>query len=240
LEVNAMYSSIRNCVGLSLAVVVSLPGMAKLLVAEEVDRGAKINIRVYNLAKISPAYLIEAEAQTTNIFEKAGVKVVWRSVPSSDEELSQASSRQLGPSDFALRIVAQPTAGYKDPDHKALGFSLPCYQDEAGCIAYVFYHRTDQLAGECRAKGRCLSSSQILGHAAAHEIGHLLLGSYAHSPAGLMRANWWRKDLWLPSHDGLFFTSDQAELIRREVLSRMRQGGGICLRATKRKGLGRL
>ncbi len=35
----------------------------------------------------------------------------------------------------------------------------------------------------------------ILGHAAAHEIGHLLLGSNSHSPQGLMRARWSRQDL---------------------------------------------
>ena len=35
----------------------------------------------------------------------------------------------------------------------------------------------------------------ILGHAAAHEIGHLLLGSNSHSPFGLMRARWSGQDL---------------------------------------------
>jgi hypothetical protein len=35
-----------------------------------------------------------------------------------------------------------------------------------------------------------VSLDAILGHVAAHEIAHLLLGPHSHSPNGLMRAHW--------------------------------------------------
>jgi hypothetical protein len=41
------------------------------------------------------------------------------------------------------------------------------------------------------ARGQQLvSKGQILGHAVAHEIGHLLMGTNSHSSRGLMRGNW--------------------------------------------------
>src|SRR5262249_17833758 len=152
--------------------------------------------------------------------EKAGVRVVWQSFPSSPEELRQVSVQHLGPTGFAMRIIPQSMAERIDPHHTTLGLAVPCQASESGCIAYVFYHRADELAANCRTEGRCLSSPQILGHAMAHEIGHLILGLNSHASSGLMRANWWAGDLRLPLRQGLFFTSDQAERIRREVYRR--------------------
>jgi len=60
----------------------------------------------------------------------------------------------------------------------------------------------------------------VLGHAMAHEIGHLLL-PYGHSPTGLMRAEWEAKDLRLAANRQLNFTSEQAELMRGRLLARI-------------------
>jgi len=61
----------------------------------------------------------------------------------------------------------------------------------------------------------------ILGIAAAHEIGPLLLGSNSHSPLGLMRARGSRQDLQNGARTGnLLFTPKQAEAMRACVLSR--------------------
>jgi hypothetical protein len=45
-------------------------------------------------------------------------------------------------------------------------------------------------------QGRPASLGKVLGHAMAHEIGHVLLGTDAHSVGGLMKARWGRAD-WL-------------------------------------------
>jgi hypothetical protein len=58
----------------------------------------------------------------------------------------------------------------------------------------------------------------VLAHAMAHEIGHLLL-PYGHSATGLMRADWNAKDLNLAIDGRLNFTSEQAELIRGQLLA---------------------
>jgi hypothetical protein len=194
--------------------------MTKVLTAGEVGQSPTITVWVYNLAKVSADYLREAEAEATNISKKAGLSVVWQSFPSSPENLRQASMQHLGPTDFVIRIVPQSMAERLDPRHTTLGVAVPCEPREAGCIANVFYHRADELAAKCRTESRCLSSQQILGHAMAHEIGHLLLGSNSHAATGLMRANWWSKDLRVPAREGLFFTSDQAERIKGEISRR--------------------
>ena len=62
---------------------------------------------------------------------------------------------------------------------------------------------------------------QLLGHAIAHEIGHLLLNSSAHSPAGIMRARWNTKDLLRAARGDLLFNALQAESMRGEVLRRI-------------------
>jgi len=82
--------------------------------------------------------------------------------------------------------------------------------------ASVFYNRAEQLA-----RGGAASLAVILGHAAAHEIGHLLLGSNSHSPLGVMRSRWSRQDLQNAMAGNLLFTPEQAEAMKARVFSRL-------------------
>jgi hypothetical protein len=93
-------------------------------------------------------------------------------------------------------------------EQEALGFALPCSQGKAGCMAYIFYSRIETLAANGDA-----GLSDILGHAMAHEIGHLLLGP-GHSQVGIMQAEWTREDLASAARNQLSFTPQQIELLR--------------------------
>jgi hypothetical protein len=62
----------------------------------------------------------------------------------------------------------------------------------------VFYDRVQQISRQTVNEG------MVLGHAIAHELGHLLLGVDAHSPEGLMRAHWTSRDLALAAQGKLF------------------------------------
>jgi len=80
------------------------------------------------------------------------------------------------------------------------------------------------------ARCKCAEHSQadvwqVLGAAIAHEVGHLLLGSAAHSGQGVMRATWEKEQLELASIGELVFTTEQAAKIRSAVTSLMRSGG---------------
>jgi hypothetical protein len=54
---------------------------------------------------------------------------------------------------------------------------------QPGRVTNVFYHRVEDLA-----KLKTCSKGEILGHAAAHELSHLLLGNLDHASTGLMKA----------------------------------------------------
>jgi hypothetical protein len=72
------------------------------------------------------------------------------------------------------------------------------------------------------ARGTVETEPEILGHALAHEIGHLLLGSTAHDPTGIMHTDWSREDLHQMSWQYPFFSMQQAEVLRAEVLRRIK------------------
>jgi len=67
-------------------------------------------------------------------------------------------------------------------------------------------------------------------YAAAHEIGHLILGADAHVPSGLMKKSWDRQDMEAMFQNRVHFSRDQAARIvdccrsttRKIVLKRQR------------------
>jgi hypothetical protein len=65
--------------------------------------------------------------------------------------------------------------------------------------------------------------ADLLGLAMAHELGHLLLRSAAHSVTGVMRARWTEKQLRDDVRGYLRFASGEAESMRSEVKRRMNQ-----------------
>jgi Zn-dependent peptidase ImmA (M78 family) len=50
----------------------------------------------------------------------------------------------------------------------------------------------------------------VLAYAIAHEIGHLLLGDNAHTPRGVMKGNWDRKDYEAMNQRQFHFIEGQA------------------------------
>jgi hypothetical protein len=56
----------------------------------------------------------------------------------------------------------------------------------------------------------------VLAYAAAHEVGHLLLGDQAHTPQGLMKASWDNQDFGAMTQGGLHFSLEQT----RELATR--------------------
>jgi hypothetical protein len=79
-----------------------------------------------------------------------------------------------------------------------------------------FYQRITEWAS-----GAEFSAYQVLSHAMAHEIGHLLLGPNSHSRNGIMRAQWNRDDLRVIARASLRFTPEQTERLRAAYLGRI-------------------
>lgn len=171
-----------------------------------------ITVQVYNWAHVLPRTLAAAETEAARIFRGAGVGVMWLNCPLSlsrdREPLICADPSRSG--SFVLRIVYNVPEGF---GKTALGVAL----NDTGIYASVFYRRVEEFADE-----RIATSFQILGHAMAHEIAHLLLDLRGHSNFGIMRGQWDAQDLRSASMGGLLFSSREAAGIRNAAMRRMR------------------
>ncbi len=68
--------------------------------------------------------------------------------------------------------------------------------------------------GQQRARAGALSDGVLLGHAVAHEVGHVLLGANSHSSAGIMRPFWRPVDEEWMAKGELVFASGEASRMR--------------------------
>ena len=81
----------------------------------------------------------------------------------------------------------------------------------------VFYNRVNELANKHIA-----THAQILGHAMAHEMGHLLLGPAFHDGLGIMREPWTAKELEHLATGTLLFSNQESILMQCELTRRIR------------------
>src|SRR6516165_4992254 len=109
---------------------------------------------------------------------------------------------------FYEPIILRASRGLKA---STVGISFSA-EDGKGCYADLFYEPIQQLQEETHA-----SPPVVLGHAMAHELGHLLLGTNSHSPSGLMRAHWTGEDLTNASKGNLRFSQEQCLRIRSRL-----------------------
>ena len=85
---------------------------------------------------------------------------------------------------------------------------------ETGGSALIYYDRVLRSAHQ-----REQEAARLLAYAMAHEMGHLLLPSPAHSTAGIMRPEWDGDDLRHIGAGSSQFTVMQASSIRFKVSS---------------------
>jgi hypothetical protein len=145
------------------------------------------------------ARLAQARTDAARVFQNIDVAIVW---------LEQDGARLEDAA--ALRFVVvvhllnrELTDRLHAPD-RVLGIA-------AGTgLVTVFYNRIEDLSPTRDAHDIACR----LGHVIAHEIGHLRLRSKAHSRSGIMQA---MLNMQLAAQGGLFFTADQARLIRTRL-----------------------
>jgi hypothetical protein len=196
-----------------IATTVAIPcGSAYGKTGRELGPEPTIYVHFYNQAPAQANTLKWAAVEVTRIFKAAGVKIVWQQPATDSPEahrIDMSTSPALGVSDnrhyLVVRIIPHaPVTGFTG----ALGFALPFAQ--AGSHVSIFYDRIESLARTGNA-----ASYVILGHAMAHEIGHVLLRSAEHSNVGLMQGRWDRATLRLASSGLLAFLPQQAEQLRK-------------------------
>lgn len=168
----------------------------------EAEESARVTISVYNDAEVPADVLGRAEEQAGQIFLHAGIEVFWLNCPvlAVSEDASRACREAIFPEHLHLRIVRRST-GLKG---EAMGISFQA-EDGSGCYADLFYEPMEQLH---RSQGTDVAN--LLGHVAAHEIGHLLLGSKSHAVAGIMHAHWTVEELTSGKMERLVFSEQES------------------------------
>ena len=127
-------------------------------------------------------------AEATAVWRRAGVHLVWS--PGS-------GARPAG----ALRVlvIRKPVSTDDNPPDVVLGQLVGL--GGASALAIASIDRAEQLIAEWRSARMIPASLHddrlglVLGRAVAHEIGHYLLESRAHTRAGLMRATFVANEL---------------------------------------------
>ena len=180
-----------------------------------IEPDLKVVARVYDYAHVGPTTIALAEREAEGIFRHAGLSVEWQNISVASGESGSAASLPstdsvTGVPSVFLRIT--PSSMSPIDHRETLGCALASSDDLPGSAAWVFSDRIEAEAGLGIA-----TSYQILGHAMAHEIGHLLLGRNAHSVAGLMRANWRVQEYILMGERSLRFTPEQAKTMRDKL-----------------------
>ena len=182
------------------ALIVLLWGSAAWADGEE---RVQVTVLVNNSAHVSESILGQAEVEAGRIFRGAGVEIRWLNCDSAEKVCQTVPA----PDQFVLHIVATGRTSKDSVFGEA--FLGP---DGRGKYCDVFFHRIEE---EPRTSGA--NTSQLLGAVAAHELGHLLLGSNAHSLIGIMMPDWRDQTLAKIAMGTLYFTSKQSAVMRTRI-----------------------
>ena len=157
-------------------------------------------VLVDNMAGVPINVQDKARRASSKIFREIDVDIIW--LDKSDVRLTNPAVLK---STIVVHVLPHDTNAHSKIAHEALGVALPGTR-----FAWVFYDRIEALVP--RYADNDLSCR--LGHVIAHEIGHLLLPTRAHSPTGIMMA---ALDGERASQGALFFTHGQAREIRTKL-----------------------
>ncbi len=197
----------RACV---IGILAAIIGSSVFAEAPDGCSEAKITVSVYNLARVPRGTLAHSERLATEIFKSAGITTEWTTVPVWDG------------TDLLTDFSASPANGCTEPLHsdtvrvqilpyappgfsiQALGYSLPCA--ERGIQVTIYADRVEAVSQHSLA-----AFYRVLGHALAHEVGHVLLRSSVHESDGIMKGVWSRNDWQRAAVTTVRFSPDEAK-----------------------------
>jgi hypothetical protein len=147
------------------------------------------------------------------VLSKAGISTTWIGCPFSTEpaEANSPCVGRLGGTRFLVRLTRDHVTHHGSIWDTTMGFAH--ITPNGGSYATVLMDPVEELTRE----QQLVSQAQILGHAVAHEIGHLVMGLNSHSPRGLMRAGWKANDLRDMAERHLLFSKREGERMRVRI-----------------------
>jgi hypothetical protein len=159
-------------------------------------------VRIYDNVGILASELAAALRTTHEILRRADLAVDWVQCRARrDGPVPPVCDQPLSSGDVVVRLIEGNDK--ETGERRALGYSL---FDESGVsgFATVYVDRVDWLARRAQYE-----RAPVLGRAIAHEIGHLLLRSNAHTTSGLMREVWTVEQVVRNRREDWTFSPDQ-------------------------------
>jgi hypothetical protein len=170
----------------------------------------QVTVFVNDSASAPERIVLAAEQSAGRVFHQAGVEVEWMNCGAQDGNRSHTQCRDnmMSPS-LVVRIISHA---------RTLGddiFGVSFVDHDSGTYADLFFEPIEQL----HQQNRDISLAPILGDVLAHELGHLLLGSNAHSRDGIMQPHWTREQLRRVAMGQMRFSKEQAATMRTRIAS---------------------
>lgn len=175
---------------------------------------ATLLMRIDDQAQVPTAILTSAENEAGRLFRAAGMRIAWEHllyVSPEDEGTDMTAPSPRRPNERRYLVIRLLRRLPADMLPGALGYSLPFAH--RGAHVLIFFDRIESLAREVNT-----APDTILGHALAHELGHVLLGSTEHTSGGLMQGCWTAGSWHLARAGLLAFDAEQIQRIRAESL----------------------
>jgi len=169
----------------------------------------QVTISVHNDAGISASTLRGAEMEASRVFRQSGIEVKWLNCPlpaDGPEDPAECRTAEF-PAYLQLRIARRS----RNLSDITFGISY-LSADGSGCYANLFYEQIEEMHKRSR-----VNLGSFLGDVAAHEIGHLLLGTNSHAANGIMRARWESEELASISAGTLFFSEAESRQMRSKL-----------------------
>jgi hypothetical protein len=170
-------------------------------------------VKLFDEATVGNTVLQVAEQEAAWLLKAVCVEVTWIFCP----VITVANRVPCGAPVGAIEVHILPSPLAAEFSKTAMGIAVltAVFSGHAA----VFLSRVRQTA---ESEPGIIGMPELLGHVMAHEIGHLLLRSSAHSSEGLMRADFRPSDLKKAAQRRLRFTLEQTSLIQERVLAQAR------------------
>ena len=168
-----------------------------------------VTVAIYDDVHLPLQVLADAQDEAMRVYEKAGVPISWIVCKSSKIEAEPDLGCQDPSSATHLNLRIVPHASNVSDGVFGVAFLSA---EGTGAYSDVSYNSAEELDRDWH-----VGLARVLGHVMAHELGHLLLGSNAHSRQGIMSPRWHGDELHLASKGALLFSEEQGRFMRERL-----------------------
>jgi hypothetical protein len=190
-----MAKAARSAV-VAVMAAVALLGGSQAMAAETTDADLVLHVTTYE--RIPDAEMAGAQQAVVQVYGRIGVHIAWAGGVAAEAAADRARH-------IDVIFLTAAMADRKQPNASAFGQA-----SHVTGRAYIYPTRVFAHASQTSS-----DPELVLGLVLAHEIGHVLLPEYSHTPSGLMRAQWQGRLVAIPG-----FLPGQATTIRTMIAAR--------------------